>query len=52
MPVVMTEFVSVLLLKPSTADCVTITPLVGKVARETMPVPPDVVGRMPVTAAV
>ena len=47
----MTGLVKVLPVKVSTAERVTMTPVLGNVAAELMPVPPELDGNMPVTAA-
>ena len=49
-PVVISALVKVLLARVSAASRVTMTPLVGKVAVELMPVPPLVLGNKPATA--
>ena len=51
-PVVISALVKVLFASVSAASRVTMTPLVGKVAVEVMPVPPLVFGNKPATADV
>ena len=51
LPLVNTAPVRVLLVKLAAPSSVTTTPALGNVAVEERPIPPKVVGKMPVTAA-